>query len=131
CTSLRSGYRLTRQQTEAHPFVLDSANASLRVRVKPGMTFTREHARNQHELGSSMSNPFFDHPVINSPYKYPGCHWELDETGQPTQKKIPSRRAAEFISPIPKPRKRKGQAAHTTMFVNDLSRMKLVRLQPG
>jgi len=76
---------------------------------------------NQHELGSSMSNPFFDHPVINSPYKYPGCHWELDETGQPTKKKIPSRRAAEFISPIPKPRKRKGQAAQTTMFVNELS----------
>jgi type III restriction enzyme len=78
-------------------------------------------ARNQHELGPSMSNPFFDHPVINSPYKYPGCHWELDETGQPTQKKIPSRRAAEFISPIPKPRKRKGQAEQTSMFVNELS----------
>ncbi len=68
-----------------------------------------------------MSNPFFDHPVINSPYKYPGCHWELDETGQPTQKIIPFRRAAEFISPIPKPRKRKGQAAQITMFVHELS----------
>ena len=33
-----------------------------------------------------MSNPFFDHPVINSPYEYPSCHWELDHAGQPTQK---------------------------------------------
>jgi type III restriction enzyme len=25
-----------------------------------------------------MSNPFFDHPILNSPYKYPQRHWELD-----------------------------------------------------
>jgi len=57
-----------------------------------------------------MSNPFFDHPDINSPYAYPSRHWELDETGQPTQKIIDRRRSAEFITPIPKPRKRKKQA---------------------
>ena len=41
-----------------------------------------------------MSNPFFDHPILNSPYEYPVRHWELDEAGQPTQKIIetPSRR---------------------------------------
>ena len=33
-----------------------------------------------------MENPFFDRPIINSPYEYPSRHWELDETGQPTQK---------------------------------------------
>lgn len=68
-----------------------------------------------------MSNPFFDHPVINSPYKYPSCHWELDNTGQPTQKIIQSRRAAEFISPIPKPRKQKGHADQLPLFVSELS----------
>ena len=52
-----------------------------------------------------MSNPFFDHPILNNPYQPPTKHWELDETGQPTQKIIPSRRRAEFITPIPKPRK--------------------------
>jgi hypothetical protein len=26
-----------------------------------------------------MSNPFFDHPILNSPYAYPRRHWELDE----------------------------------------------------
>ena len=31
-------------------------------------------------------NPFFDHPILNSPYAIPARHWELDESGQPTQK---------------------------------------------
>lgn len=57
-----------------------------------------------------MSNPFFDHPILNPPYEYPTRHWELDETGQPTQQIIESRRGAKFISPIPKPKKRKATA---------------------
>jgi len=31
-----------------------------------------------------MTNPFFDAPILNSPYAYPARHWELDEYGQPT-----------------------------------------------
>jgi type III restriction enzyme len=55
-----------------------------------------------------MSNPFFDRPIVNSPYEYPQQHWELDETGQPTGRLIDKRRRAEFITPIPKPKKRRG-----------------------
>lgn len=54
-----------------------------------------------------MSNPFFEHPILNSPYERPQQHWELDESGQPTQKIVPQRRRADFITPIPKPKKRK------------------------
>ena len=54
-----------------------------------------------------MSNPFFDHPILNSPYNCPQRHWELDTDGQPTQQVLESRRRAEFITPIPKPKKRK------------------------
>ncbi|MCF8109767.1 MAG: DEAD/DEAH box helicase family protein, partial [Desulfohalobiaceae bacterium] len=54
-----------------------------------------------------MPDQFFKQPVLNSPYDYPGRHWELDEQGQPTQRIIERRRNAEFITPIPKPRKRK------------------------
>ena len=54
-----------------------------------------------------MSNEFFEHPILNSPYKFPIRHWELDETGQPTQQIVERRRRAEFITPIPKPKKRK------------------------
>ncbi|MCL4759450.1 MAG: DEAD/DEAH box helicase family protein [Rhodocyclaceae bacterium] len=54
-----------------------------------------------------MTNPFFDQPVLNSPYERPSRHWELDESGQPTQQIVESRRRAQFITPIPKPRKQK------------------------
>ncbi len=65
-----------------------------------------------------MSNPFFDHPILNSPYEYPSRHWELDEVGQPTQRTIAHRRSAKFITPIPKPKKRK-VAATQEGFVFD------------
>jgi type III restriction enzyme len=63
-----------------------------------------------------MSDPFFDHPILNSPYEYPKRHWELDESGQPTQRIIEARRAAKFITPIPKPKKRKPAAQKTFVF---------------
>ena len=56
-----------------------------------------------------MNNRFFENPILNSPYRYPSRHWELDGDGQPTQKIIEHRRRAEFISPIPKPKKRGGK----------------------
>jgi len=55
-----------------------------------------------------MNPPFFQQPILNSPYLIPARHWELDDTGQPTQTIVPSRRAASFISPIPKPRRSAG-----------------------
>jgi len=55
-----------------------------------------------------MANPFFEHPILYSPYEYPTKHWELDSSGQPTQRIIQNRRRAEFITPIPKPKKRRG-----------------------
>ena len=63
-----------------------------------------------------MSNPFFDHPILNSPYARPARHWELDEHGQPTQQIEPTRRRAEFITPIPKPRKRKAKEQQSLVF---------------
>ncbi len=66
-----------------------------------------------------MSNPFFDHPILNSPYECPQQHWELDDSGQPTQQKIATRRRAEFITPIPKPKKRKGAKDQTEMVFDE------------
>jgi adenine-specific DNA-methyltransferase len=45
-----------------------------------------------------MADPFFDHPILNSPYEYPKRHWELDDRGQPTQQIIDSRH--EVISDV-------------------------------
>lgn len=55
----------------------------------------------------SSGNPFFEHPILNSPYAKPAKHWELDDEGQPTQKVVASRRKADHLTPIPQPRKRK------------------------
>jgi type III restriction enzyme len=65
-----------------------------------------------------MANPFFDQPILNSPYASPTRHWELDEHGQPTQKIMEARRRAEFITPIPKPKKRKARPSQSE-FVFD------------
>ena len=66
-----------------------------------------------------MSNPFFDHPILNSPYARPVRHWELDDQGQPTQKILELRRRAEFITPIPKPKKRKSAAAQGVLVFDE------------
>ena len=66
-----------------------------------------------------MSDQFFERPVINSPYAYPARHWELDESGQPTQRIIESRRRADFITPIPKPKKRTSASNQKAMVFDE------------
>jgi type III restriction enzyme len=66
-----------------------------------------------------MSNPFFERPIINSPYEYPRQHWELDESGQPTGNLIDRRRRAEFITPIPKPKKRRGSPKQEELVLDE------------
>ncbi|MEO8084936.1 MAG: DEAD/DEAH box helicase family protein, partial [Ardenticatenales bacterium] len=67
----------------------------------------------------ASSNPFFDHPILNSPYHVPTRYWELDEHGQPTQRIVATRRAASFVTPIPKPRKRKRAAEQAEMVFDE------------
>jgi type III restriction enzyme len=60
-----------------------------------------------------MTDQFFERPILNSPYAYPGRHWELDADGQPTNRIIDLRRRSDLVTPVPKPKKRKqgrGQA---------------------
>jgi type III restriction enzyme len=54
-----------------------------------------------------MSDQFFEKPILNSPYHRPTQYWELDKNGLPIQKVIDQRRPASFITPIPRPRKKK------------------------
>ncbi len=65
-----------------------------------------------------MSDRFFEAPIINSPYAYPDEYWELDETRQPTGHTIPNRRPADFITPIPKPKKQQ-RASQRSLFEVD------------
>ncbi|WP_439641466.1 BPTD_3080 family restriction endonuclease [Nevskia sp.] len=66
-----------------------------------------------------MTDAFFERPILNSPYDYPGRHWELDSSGQPTQQVVDRRRAAEFITPIPAPRKQKGKAKQSDLIFDE------------
>lgn len=66
-----------------------------------------------------MTNQFFEQPILNSPYAFPGRHWELDASGQPTNRIIDERRRAEFITPIPKPKKRRGSPAQEEIVFNE------------
>ena len=66
-----------------------------------------------------MENQFYEQPILNSPYEYPSRSWELDADGQPTQQIIESRRSAEFITPIPKPRKRKTAPAQQELIFDE------------
>ena len=54
-----------------------------------------------------MTDLFFEKPILNSPYRRPERHWELDETGQPTNRIAESRRRSELVTPVPKPRRRR------------------------
>ncbi len=63
-----------------------------------------------------MDNPFFTHPILNSPYDYPSQQWELDDDGQLTQQIIATRRSAKFTTPIPKPKKRTGKSKQLNLL---------------
>ena len=54
-----------------------------------------------------MDRRFFEHPILNSPYEYPRRHWELDASGQPTNRIVDKRRQVAFISAIPTSKKQK------------------------
>lgn len=66
-----------------------------------------------------MSNLFFERPILNSPYAYPARHWELDASGQPTQQIVDRRRKADFVTPIPKPKKRKDKTVQSELVFDE------------
>lgn len=66
-----------------------------------------------------MVNQFFEQPMLNSPYANAARHWELDASGQPTNRIIEQRRRAEFTTPIPKPKKRTNGATQEALVFNE------------
>lgn len=66
-----------------------------------------------------MSDQFFSNPILNSPYVLPTRHWELDAHGHPTQRIVESRRRADFITPIPKAKKRRGDERQREMVFDE------------
>ena len=51
---------------------------------------TLQAERLKRQLDLRMSNPFFDHPILNSPYEYPSRHWESTAQGEMARATVPS-----------------------------------------
>ena len=68
-----------------------------------------------------MVESFFERPILNSPYVYPGRHWELDAEGQPTNRIVDTRRRSELITPVPKPQKRRRALGQAELGLGDAS----------
>ncbi len=67
-----------------------------------------------------MTATFAEQPILNSPYEYPGRHWEL-EGGMPTDRIVESRRLSSHVVPVP-PARRPNQAQRAlSMGVAELS----------
>ena len=65
---------------------------------------------------------FFDQPILNSPYAIPSRHHALDDEGQPLDvPPVEGRRKSKFITPVPKPRKRRHQRAQESLQFGDKS----------
>jgi type III restriction enzyme len=62
--------------------------------------------------GGEMADGFFNNPILNSPYEAPTRHHALDKDGQPLdQPPVHGRRPSSFITPVPKPRKKRQKAS--------------------
>ncbi len=66
-----------------------------------------------------MNKRFFEQPVLNSPYDVPARHWQLDNSGQPTGRVVSDRRPASFVTPVPKPRKRRGGDTQADLVIDE------------
>jgi type III restriction enzyme len=65
-----------------------------------------------------VTQHFFEHPILNSPYGYPAHHWELVD-GQPTNRILETRRRSELITPVPQPKKRRQKRGQKEMVFDE------------
>lgn len=67
-----------------------------------------------------MAQSFYDRPILNSPYEEPTLHHALDADGQPLeQPPIQGRRPCDFVTPVPKPKKKSSKANQASMIFED------------
>ena len=70
--------------------------------------------------GERVTKPFFDDPILNSPYGVPTRHHALDAEGQPLdQPPVEQRRRSSLITPVPKAKKQKTKSKQTEFAFRD------------
>ncbi|MDQ2079050.1 DEAD/DEAH box helicase family protein [Xanthobacteraceae bacterium Astr-EGSB] len=63
-----------------------------------------------------MSKPFYEQPVLNSPYHVPSRHHALDAEGRPLdQPPLEGRRRCGYVAPVPKARKQRQRGAQASL----------------
>ncbi len=67
-----------------------------------------------------MAKPFFEQPILNSPYEVPRQHHALDGDGQPLdQGPVQGRRRSALITPVPKAKKQRGKGKQANLGLGD------------
>jgi type III restriction enzyme len=67
-----------------------------------------------------VTKPFFEQPILNSPYAVPTRHHALDADGQPLDlPPIEGRRGPRYVAPVPPPRKQKGKGKQASLALGD------------
>ena len=68
-----------------------------------------------------MSKPFYEQPVLNSPYYVPTRHHALGPDGQPLDHPpFEGRRQCGYVAPVPKARKQRQRSGASTQTTLDL-----------
>lgn len=68
---------------------------------------------------ATMSSRFFDPALLDSPDERPSKRWEPGDDGPPSGRILDACRRAQFIPPIPKPRKSRSAANQQTFVFAD------------
>lgn len=61
-------------------------------------------------------NAFYTKQILNSTYEEQTSHWEMDGEHQPTRNILNTRRPTDFITPVPRPKKKRGPKQGNTSY---------------
>ncbi len=67
-----------------------------------------------------MAKPFYEQPILNSPYSLPSRHHALDAEGQPLDlPPVEGRRRSSLVTPVPKAKKQRGRLKQGVLSLGD------------
>lgn len=71
-------------------------------------------------MGVRVSQSFYEQPILNSPYEVPTRYHALDDDRQPLeQPPIEGRRPCDFVTPVPKPKRKSLKGKQASMLFED------------
>ena len=74
---------------------------------------------------------FFENPILNSPYRHPGRHWQLDEDGRPTNLGEHDRRSSALWTALPGASAKSTRARQAAMVFEEGLSTEATELNPS